>query len=143
VLAVVRGECRELDLHRHEANWMMPLGSRRRRLWELDHKCLCPVIGTCFDLVDLRKWSARLLGLPKGATDYDVHVSAVHDRRGSGRLSAMLLQILNCFQLHTEQLSKLRLRQPGPFANHLRVRCLDLEDPRRLLLATHNAAGVV
>ena len=62
------------------------------------------------------------------------------DHRGPGRLPAMLFPILNCFQLHTEQLSKLRLRQSGPLANHLDVRCLDLEDARGFLLATHNAA---
>ena len=63
------------------------------------------------------------------------------DHRGVSRLSAMLFPILNCLQLHTEQLSKLRLRQSGPLPNHLDVWRLDLEDPRGLLLATHNAAA--
>lgn len=51
--------------------------SRRRRLWELNHNALCPVIGSCFDLSELRKWTVRLLGLPSAVSDFEIHVSAV------------------------------------------------------------------
>ncbi len=30
-------------------------GSRRQRLWELGHKCHCPIVGVCFSVEELRK----------------------------------------------------------------------------------------
>ncbi len=55
-----------------------PKSSRRKRLWELEEKCYCSLVGVCFEVDELRQMLDRILGLPKGVSDYDVHVTAVH-----------------------------------------------------------------
>lgn len=55
----------------------LPTGSRRRRLWELETKLLCPVVGTCFPLSELRRRTERVLGLPPGSSDFDIHLCAI------------------------------------------------------------------
>lgn len=51
-----------------------PGASRRRKLWELDPRLHCSVIGTCLDLDALRRIGSRA-GIPVGATvtDYELH----------------------------------------------------------------------
>ena len=51
--------------------------SRRRKLWELNHRQHCPVIGTCLPMDELRRL-ARRAGLDeKPIADYSLHVHAV------------------------------------------------------------------
>ena len=52
-------------------------GSRRRRLWEIPHKFHCPVIGVCFDVIELRSLLARQMQFPRETTDYVLHSTAV------------------------------------------------------------------
>lgn len=53
--------------------------SRRHKLWELNHRQHCPVIGTCLPMEELRRL-ARRAGLDeKPISDYSLHVHAVSE----------------------------------------------------------------
>ena len=52
-------------------------GSRRRRLWELPHKCHCPVVGTCIAVDDLRAMLAKVMVFPRETADFVLHTTAV------------------------------------------------------------------
>lgn len=65
-------------------------GSRRRRLWELDHSCHCPVVGVCLPLDTLRRIVNKVLGGKAVADDYEVHVGAVAECLHRNRLSEAL-----------------------------------------------------
>lgn len=54
-----------------------PASSRRKRLWELDEKCYCPLVGVCFEVSELRRLLGRAANLPGKTSDYEVHVTAV------------------------------------------------------------------
>ncbi|ADC63164.1 DUF2325 domain-containing protein [Allochromatium vinosum] len=55
-----------------------PLGSRRRKLWEIPHKYHCPIIGTCLDVGELRRLGARFSWRKQERpSDYEIHVSFV------------------------------------------------------------------
>lgn len=65
-------------------------GSRRRRLWDLDHQCHCPVVGVCLPLDTLRRLVNKALGGKAFADDYEVHVGAVAECGHRNRLSELL-----------------------------------------------------
>ncbi|MDP3651438.1 MAG: DUF2325 domain-containing protein [Rhodoferax sp.] len=65
-------------------------GSRRRRLWDLDHQCHCPVVGVCLPLDTLRRLVNKALGGEACADDYEVHVGAVAECAHRNRLSELL-----------------------------------------------------
>lgn len=69
-----------------------PVKSRslRLKLWELDHKCHCPLVGVCFDLAEIRKHVARLIRLPHHITDFEIHVIAVRECAKRTPLSVLL-----------------------------------------------------
>lgn len=67
-----------------------PTGSRRRRLWDLPHQCLCPVVGVCLPLDVLRRLVNKALGGRAVADDYEVHVGAVAQCQQRNRLSEAL-----------------------------------------------------
>lgn len=52
-------------------------GSRRRKLWELNHRQHCPVVGTCLPMDELRRLARRAGLEEKPAADYALHVHAV------------------------------------------------------------------
>lgn len=54
-------------------------GSRRRRLWDLPHKCHCPVVGVCFTMPQLRRILLRCMHLEPEQSDYDLHTTAVSE----------------------------------------------------------------
>ena len=54
-------------------------GSRRKRLWELESLCHCPIIGVCFDLEQIRRALGRHHHIPSTASDFDVHTTAVRE----------------------------------------------------------------
>lgn len=54
-------------------------GSRRRRLWELDHSCHCPLVGVSLPMDTLRRLVNKALGAIAVANDYDVHAGAVSE----------------------------------------------------------------
>lgn len=65
-------------------------GSRRRKLWELQPKCHCPLIGVCFALADLRTLMARVMNFPRETTDFALHTTAVGACETRTGLSAVL-----------------------------------------------------
>jgi hypothetical protein len=69
-------------------------GSRRRRLWELGHKCHCPIVGVCFSVHELRSHMARVMQISRSASDYTLHSSAVGACEARGPLSDLLHKVL-------------------------------------------------
>ncbi len=66
-------------------------GSRRLKLWELEHKCHCPVVGVCFDLKRIRQLVGKVMVTTPQTTDFEIHVTAVRES-GSRSALAELLQ---------------------------------------------------
>ena len=56
-----------------------PTGSRRRRLWDLDAHCHCPLIGVSLPIAVLRRLVNNALGASAVANDYEVHAGAVSE----------------------------------------------------------------
>ena len=47
------------------------------RVWELEHKLLCPVVGTCMAMEDVRKLARKHGIVAADASDYEAHVTLV------------------------------------------------------------------
>lgn len=69
-------------------------GSRRRKLWEIPHKFHCPVIGVCFECDDLRRLMHKVMHLPKDASDFLLHTTAVGCCEERSRLADVLQKTL-------------------------------------------------
>ncbi len=69
-------------------------GSRRRRLWEMAHKCHCPLVGVCFGVDELRGLMARVMHFPRATADFVLHTSAVGACETRGPLSELLHKTL-------------------------------------------------
>jgi hypothetical protein len=67
-----------------------PAGSRRPRLWELEHKSHCPIVGVCFDVAEIRKLVLRLMTFPHRPNDFELHVTAVQQCEVRTPLSSLL-----------------------------------------------------
>lgn len=79
-------------------------GSRRRKLWELSHKFHCPVIGVCFECGELRRLMKKVMELPKDASDFLLHTTAVSSCEKRSRLADVLHKDLEKrFQLTVRQ----------------------------------------
>lgn len=80
---------REMKMGQNLGAQALPI--RRIKLWELDHRFHCLVIGTCFTLKELRR-IARKAGISIGAemSDYELHHSFVQVA-GDPSFSAKLL----------------------------------------------------
>jgi uncharacterized coiled-coil protein SlyX len=71
------------------------LGNRRRKLWELEDRFHCPVIGTCLSIQDLEKVVRQSgVGFQARPTDYELHVSLVHMSGQKCRSSKNLQKLL-------------------------------------------------
>ena len=68
--------------------------SRRRKLWEIPHKFHCPVIGVCFDCDELRRLMTKVMHLPKDASDFLLHTTAVGCCEERSRLADVLQKTL-------------------------------------------------
>ena len=53
------------------------LGSRRRRLWELDDHAYCPMVGVCLPVPSLRRIAEKTLHGWRNLSDYDLHCTIV------------------------------------------------------------------
>lgn len=51
--------------------------SRRRKLWEVPHKFHCPIVGSCFEVAELRALMNKLMHLPRDTSDFVLHTTAV------------------------------------------------------------------
>lgn len=79
-------------------------GSRRRKLWEIPHRFHCPVIGVCFDCDELRRLMNKVMHLPRDASDFLLHTTAV----GNCDARTHLAEILH---KHLERRFQLLIRQ--------------------------------
>lgn len=78
--------------------------TRRRRLWELEEKYHCPVVGTCFDLDDLKKLTRKTGYAGRGFEPYDLHLEAVSmslDRNSTSEL--MQKQLERKYAIHVRR----------------------------------------
>ena len=83
-----------------------PPGSRRRRLWELDHSAHCPVLGVCLPIEHLRRLADKALPMHGGDDDYRLHGLAVSEAKSRGALSELLHKELErCFAAAVRQAS--------------------------------------
>lgn len=72
----------------------MPQGSRRRRLWDLDHHAHCPVVGLCLGVAALRRLMERHAeAVPPD--DYEMHCQAVSLTRRRHAVSEALQRDLD------------------------------------------------
>ena len=65
-------------------------GSRRRRLWDLDHHCHCPLVGVSLPMETLRRLVNKALGGNAVANDYEVHAGAVSEAARRCKLSELM-----------------------------------------------------
>lgn len=63
---------------------LLNLGSRRRRLWELDDHAYCPLVGVCLPLPALHKIAARTLPAWRELDPYDLHCLIVSASKTRG-----------------------------------------------------------
>jgi Uncharacterized protein conserved in bacteria (DUF2325) len=56
---------------------VLPVSSRRVRLWELPVSCHCPLIGISMPVAVIRAIARKIIGSAVKATDYEMHSSAV------------------------------------------------------------------
>ena len=79
------------DIHCHpEHAAPATSGSRRRRLWDLDHHCHCPLVGVSLPMETLRRLVNKALGGNAVANDYEVHAGAVSEAARRCKLSELM-----------------------------------------------------
>ena len=80
------------------------VGSRRRKLWEVPHKFHCPIVGTCFEVDELRGLMKKVMHLPPRTSDFVLHTTAV----GTCETRSPLAEILH---KHLEKRFQLTIRR--------------------------------
>ncbi|WP_319238516.1 DUF2325 domain-containing protein [uncultured Propionivibrio sp.] len=60
---------------------------RRRKIWELDEKHHCPVVGTCLSIDELKKYLSRFIASIDTRNAYEMHVAAVNRVRERAPIS--------------------------------------------------------
>lgn len=68
---------------------------RRRKLWQLEDKCHCPVVGTCVPMDDLVQLTRRFGFLADRRHEYSLHVEAVAKARDKTDFSEALHKYLD------------------------------------------------
>lgn len=82
---------------------------RRARLWDLDDKLHCPVIGTCVEINELQHLARRFQFAPEGSDDFTVHVAAVGMVRSRTPLSEYLQRHLERkYRLSIDRFARLK-----------------------------------
>ena len=66
------------------------VGSRRKRLWDLEHLCHCPLVGVSLPMDTLRRLVNKALGGNAVANDYEVHAGAVSECARRSKLSELM-----------------------------------------------------
>ena len=73
-----------------------PKNLRRRKLWEIDGRLHCTIVGTCLSIPELKKINARLKRtIRKGVEDYDLHVDSVRLAGQIGDMSKLIHKTLD------------------------------------------------
>ncbi|PKO86239.1 MAG: DUF2325 domain-containing protein [Betaproteobacteria bacterium HGW-Betaproteobacteria-12] len=84
-------------------------GSRRRRLWEVPHKFHCPIIGSCFEVGELRTLMAKVMHFPPDTTDFVLHTTAVGACETRSQLAELLQRTLEKrYQLTIRRLASVK-----------------------------------
>ena len=65
-------------------------GSRRRRVWDLEHACYCPLVGVGLPLDVLRRLTTKALPHCAGVSDYEIHATAVSECNHRSRLAELI-----------------------------------------------------
>lgn len=87
-----------------------PRPARRLRIWDLDDKLHCPIIGTCISLDELQRFARRFQFASPTDDDFTVHVEAVDLVRQRNPFSEALQRHLEKkFKLSIDRFSKLKL----------------------------------
>lgn len=82
---------------------------RRARLWDLDEKLHCPIIGTCISIDELQRFARRFQFAGPFDDDFTVHVAAVNLARSRNPVSEALQRHLERkFHLAVERFGKLK-----------------------------------
>jgi hypothetical protein len=82
---------------------------RRARLWDLDDKLHCPIIGTCISIEELQRFARRFQFAGPTDDDFTVHVEAVGLARKRNPVSEALQRHLEKkFHLVVERFAKLK-----------------------------------
>lgn len=82
---------------------------RRARLWDLDDKLHCPIIGTCVSIEELQRFARRFQFASPSDDDFTVHVEAVGLARSRNPVSEALQRHLERkFHLAVERFGKLK-----------------------------------
>lgn len=68
----------------------LPVGSRRKRLWDLEHLCHCPLVGVSLPMDTLRRLVNKALCGNAVANDYEVHAGAVAECARRSKLSELM-----------------------------------------------------
>lgn len=84
-------------------------GSRRRRIWELDHHAHCSVLGVCMPIHVLRKVVNKAHGGQVLADDYELHCGAVTDCRYRSTVAeAVQRELERRYALAVQQASRMK-----------------------------------
>jgi hypothetical protein len=91
----------------------IPARQQRRKLWELDGRMHCPVIGTCLSIEDLKRVMRQSgIVMKAKASDFDYHVTLVHASDKKSRAAKNLQKLLDRrFGRHIKKVSKMTTEQ--------------------------------
>jgi DNA repair exonuclease SbcCD ATPase subunit len=109
-----------------------PVRKHRRKLWELEERLHCPVIGTCLTIEDLKRLMRQSgMVLEAKASDFDYHVTLVHAAGEKSQVTRNLQKLLDKrFKRHLKKLSKVNSEQE--LAAHWQQALADDEIPGML-----------
>lgn len=83
--------------------------ARRARLWDLDDKLHCPIIGTCVSIDELQRFAKRFQFASASDDDFTVHVEAVgHARHRNPVSEALQRHLEKKFNMAVERFGKLK-----------------------------------
>ncbi|MES9946444.1 MAG: DUF2325 domain-containing protein [Candidatus Thiodiazotropha sp.] len=118
-----------------------PPNQRRRKLWELEERLHCPVIGTCLSIDDLKRvFRQSGVTMEAKASDFDYHVTLAHAASEKSRVTKNLQKMLDKrFTRHIKSISKVNCEME--LAAHWEQALADDEIPGMLwALVTHPAS---
>ncbi|MEG3639342.1 hypothetical protein [Magnetococcus sp. PR-3] len=68
---------------------------KRLKLWEMDERFHCPVIGTCLTMQELRSLTKGFHQQVDESTDFEVHVTAVRGAKQGGRFAKKMQKLFD------------------------------------------------
>lgn len=84
-------------------------GSRRRRIWELDRRTHCPLVGVCVPVPALKRIALRIHGAGCFIDDYALHCQAVADcSMRTPMAEALQREIDRSFAMEVRQASRIK-----------------------------------